>query len=97
MPWFALFLRRSLRLRPRLLMRASSVEWSGIRRGRTARNRPQPSADIRPLFHIRACGGNEAAPIARMSYDELMELSHFGAKVVHPPSVHPARSHGIRL
>ena len=27
-----------------------------------------------------------------LSYEELMELSHFGAKVVFPPSVHPARS-----
>jgi aspartokinase/homoserine dehydrogenase 1 len=41
------------------------------------------------------------APAARsipsLSYDELMELSHFGAKVVHPQSVYPARSRGIRL
>ncbi len=33
----------------------------------------------------------------RLSYAELMELSHFGAKVVYPPSVHPARSQGIPL
>jgi aspartokinase/homoserine dehydrogenase 1 len=39
----------------------------------------------------------DAVPAARLSYDELMELSHFGAKVVHPPSVHPARRHGIPL
>ena len=32
-----------------------------------------------------------------MSYAELMELSHFGAKVVYPPSIHPARSGGIPL
>jgi aspartokinase/homoserine dehydrogenase 1 len=38
-----------------------------------------------------------ARPIERLRYDELMELSHFGAKVVHPPSVHPVRSHGIPL
>jgi aspartokinase/homoserine dehydrogenase 1 len=40
---------------------------------------------------------SEAVPIERISYDELMELSHFGAKVVHPPSVHPARTHRIPL
>jgi aspartokinase/homoserine dehydrogenase 1 len=39
----------------------------------------------------------DAVPTARLSYDELMELSHFGAKVVHPPSVHPARRHRIPL
>jgi aspartokinase/homoserine dehydrogenase 1 len=39
----------------------------------------------------------EAVPIERISYDELMELSHFGAKVVHPPAVHPTRAHDIAL
>jgi len=31
------------------------------------------------------------------TYDELMELSHFGAKVVYPPSVRPTRAQGIPL
>ena len=39
----------------------------------------------------------EARPIERLRYDELMELSHFGAKVVYPPSVHPVRAAGIPL
>ncbi len=39
----------------------------------------------------------DAILAARLGYDELMELSHFGAKVVHPPSVHPTRSCGIPL
>lgn len=38
-----------------------------------------------------------AQPIRRLSYIELMELSHFGAKVVYPPSVHPTRRAGIPL
>ncbi len=38
-----------------------------------------------------------AQPIATLSYDELMELSHFGAKVVYPPSVHPSREADIPL
>ena len=32
-----------------------------------------------------------------LRYDELMELSHFGAKVVYPPTVHPAREKNIPL
>lgn len=32
-----------------------------------------------------------------LRYDELMELSHFGAKVVYPPTVHPARAASIPL
>jgi bifunctional aspartokinase / homoserine dehydrogenase 1 len=38
-----------------------------------------------------------AFPLAELSYAELMELSHFGAKVVYPPTVHPARDAGIPL
>jgi aspartokinase/homoserine dehydrogenase 1 len=39
----------------------------------------------------------DAFPLPRLSYAELMELSHFGAKVVYPPTVHPARAQGIPL
>ncbi len=39
----------------------------------------------------------DAFPIPTLSFAELMELSHFGAKVVHPPSVFPARKKGIPL
>lgn len=38
-----------------------------------------------------------AHSIPRLSYQELMELSHFGAKVVYPPSVHPTRAAGVPL
>ena len=39
----------------------------------------------------------EAFPQATLSYSELMELSHFGAKVVYPPTIHPVRGLGIPL
>ena len=39
----------------------------------------------------------EAFSLDQLSYDELMELSHFGAKVIYPPTVHPARSRSIPL
>ncbi len=39
----------------------------------------------------------DAVPLPALSYAELMELSHFGAKVVFPPTVHPAKSRGIPL
>ena len=38
-----------------------------------------------------------AFSLPRLSYDELLELSHFGAKVVAPPTVHPARGASIPL
>ena len=38
-----------------------------------------------------------ARPIARLSYEEAMELSHFGAKVLYAPTVQPVRRRGIPL
>jgi aspartokinase/homoserine dehydrogenase 1 len=40
---------------------------------------------------------SEAFSLSHLRYDELMELSHFGAKVVYPPTVHPARTRNIPL
>jgi len=37
----------------------------------------------------------DARPIARLSYVELLELCHFGAKVVYPPAIHPSRARDI--
>jgi aspartokinase/homoserine dehydrogenase 1 len=39
----------------------------------------------------------EAFSLERLTYEELMELSHFGAKVVYPPTVSPARARSIPL
>jgi aspartokinase/homoserine dehydrogenase 1 len=39
----------------------------------------------------------DANHVSAMTYAELMELSHFGARVVYPPTVHSARDAGIPL
>lgn len=39
----------------------------------------------------------EAFSLRALTYEELLELSHFGAKVIYAPSVHPAREHRIPL
>ena len=39
----------------------------------------------------------DALPIPRLSYEEMLELSHFGARVVYPPTVTPARRKAIPL
>ncbi len=39
----------------------------------------------------------QAFSLPRLTYTELMELSHFGAKVVYPPAVAPAREAGVPL
>jgi aspartate kinase len=38
-----------------------------------------------------------ARPIARLSYEEAEELAQFGAKVLHPLTVEPARAFGIEV
>ncbi|NJB70420.1 aspartokinase/homoserine dehydrogenase 1 [Saonia flava] len=39
----------------------------------------------------------QAKPIPLISYEEAMELSHFGAKVLYPPSIQPVFSKGISI
>ncbi|MCL2070438.1 MAG: bifunctional aspartate kinase/homoserine dehydrogenase I [Treponema sp.] len=38
-----------------------------------------------------------AFPIDSISYEEAMELSHFGAKVIYPPTIRPALERGIPI
>jgi len=38
---------------------------------------------------------SNAKPIDRISYQEAMELSHFGAKVIYPPTIQPVRQKNI--
>jgi aspartokinase/homoserine dehydrogenase 1 len=38
-----------------------------------------------------------AYSISRMTYEEAMEMSHFGAKVIHPPTMQPAMEKRIPL
>lgn len=38
-----------------------------------------------------------AIPIAQLTYDEAMELSYFGAKVIYPPTIQPALDKGIPI
>jgi aspartokinase/homoserine dehydrogenase 1 len=35
--------------------------------------------------------------VASLSYEEAMELSHFGAKVIYPPSIQPGMEKNIPL
>ncbi len=39
----------------------------------------------------------KAFSVASMTYEEAMEMSHFGAKVIHPPTIQPALEKGIPL
>lgn len=38
-----------------------------------------------------------AIPIDELSYEEAMELSHFGAKVIYPPTIQPVMDAGVSI
>ena len=40
---------------------------------------------------------SQAMPIQKLSYEEIMELSHFGARVVYPPTIQPVMQKNIPL
>jgi len=37
----------------------------------------------------------QAFPLATLSYEEAMELSHFGARIIHPPTIQPVLERNI--
>ncbi len=39
----------------------------------------------------------QAKPVSHISYQEAMELSHFGAKVIYPPTIHPVLEKDIPI
>lgn len=39
----------------------------------------------------------DAFSLQALSYVELLELSHFGAKVIYPPTLNPARANGVSI
>jgi len=45
--------------------------------------------DVSGMFSANPKLVKQAKPIAAISYDEAMELSHFGAKVLYPPTIVP--------
>jgi len=53
--------------------------------------------DVSGMFSANPKLVKEAQPISDISYHEAMELSHFGAKVLYPPTIVPALSKNIPI
>ena len=45
--------------------------------------------DVNGMYTANPSIVNQAKPIPKLSYQEAMELSHFGAKVLYPPTIQP--------
>ena len=53
--------------------------------------------DVSGMFSANPKLVKQAQPILHISYDEAMELSHFGAKVLYPPTIVPVMRKGIPI
>ena len=53
--------------------------------------------DVNGMFTANPKLVKQAQPIAFISYQEAMELSHFGAKVLYPPTIQPVLSKNIPI
>jgi len=53
--------------------------------------------DVNGMYTANPKLVKQAQPIERISYQEAMELSHFGAKVLYPPTIQPALSRNIPI
>ncbi|MBG6111881.1 aspartokinase/homoserine dehydrogenase 1 [Flavobacterium sp. CG_23.5] len=53
--------------------------------------------DVNGMFTANPKIVKQAVPIASISYQEAMELSHFGAKVLYPPTIQPVLRKNIPI
>lgn len=53
--------------------------------------------DVSGMFTANPKLVKQAKPIKEISYQEAMELSHFGAKVIYPPTIQPALNKEIPI
>lgn len=53
--------------------------------------------DVSGMFTANPKLVSQARPIEKLSYQEAMELSHFGAKVLYPPTVQPVLDKNIPI
>ncbi len=53
--------------------------------------------DVSGMYTANPKMVKQAKAITHISYEEAMELSHFGAKVLYPPTIQPVLSQGISI
>ena len=53
--------------------------------------------DVNGMFTANPKIVKQAQPIEKITYEEAMELSHFGAKVLYPPTIQPVLSKSIPI
>lgn len=78
-----------------LLGRGGSDTSAAYFAARLGAERLEIWTDVPGIFSADPRTVPEARLLRRLSYSEAQELASMGAKVLHPPSIQPARRHGI--
>jgi aspartokinase/homoserine dehydrogenase 1 len=79
------------------LGRGGSDYTAAIIAGALQANELQIWTDVNGMFTANPQLVKQAQPIAFISYQEAMELSHFGAKVLYPPTIQPVLKKNIPI
>lgn len=79
------------------LGRGGSDFTAAIIAAATTAERLEIWTDVSGMFSAHPSIVKQAQPLEHLSYDEAMELSHFGAKVLYPPTIVPVMQKGIPI
>lgn len=79
------------------LGRGGSDYTAAVIAGATGAEELQIWTDVSGMYTANPKIVKQAMAIPHISYEEAMELSHFGAKVLYPPTIQPVLSEGIPI
>ena len=79
------------------LGRGGSDYTAAVVAGAISANELQIWTDVSGMFTANPKLVSQAKAIEEISYQEAMELSHFGAKVLYPPTIQPVLAKGIPI
>ena len=82
---------------PTTLGRGGSDFTAAIIAGAIQASELQIWTDVSGMFTANPKIVKQAKPVSHISYQEAMELSHFGAKVIYPPTIHPVLEKNIPI
>ncbi|WP_062058105.1 bifunctional aspartate kinase/homoserine dehydrogenase I [Aquimarina longa] len=82
---------------PTTLGRGGSDFTAAILAASINANELQIWTDVSGMYTAHPKLVKQAKPVHHISYQEAMELSHFGAKVIYPPTIHPVLEKDIPI
>ncbi|TSE11458.1 bifunctional aspartate kinase/homoserine dehydrogenase I [Aquimarina algiphila] len=82
---------------PTTLGRGGSDFTAAILAAATNADELQIWTDVSGMYTANPKLVKQAKPVHHISYQEAMELSHFGAKVIYPPTIHPVLEKDIPI